>query len=104
MMATFGTYLTFGSLGYMVGAHRRTRKRLHPLILPLFRVTVGPVFLVEKFRGSIGVAIAMLLAAIGLLAYLLFRAFLVIEAFCSLRSEREEAYQTPDWTRFLLHL
>jgi hypothetical protein len=77
----------------MFTAYTSTKERLHPLILPLFRVTVDPVFLIEKFMGSIGVAIAMLLAAIGLLAYLFFRAFLVIEAFCSLRSEREEAYR-----------
>ena len=82
-----------------------TKDDLHPVVMPLFRLTVGPIFYLEGIVGnSVGLALALLLAAFGLLAYLFCRSFLVVEAFCSLQSERVEVYETPDWTRFLLHL
>ncbi|KAK4161497.1 hypothetical protein QBC43DRAFT_323439 [Cladorrhinum sp. PSN259] len=39
-----------------------------------------------------------------MLAYLLGRIYLVVEAFISLRSVPQSAYQTPDWTEYLPHL
>jgi len=55
-------------------AYKIIKERLYPLILPYFRVTLSSVFLIDDFIKSIGVAIAILLAVIGLLVYLFFQA------------------------------
>jgi len=49
MMVTFGTHLHFGSLGDMTTAYYRKQRRVHPRLLPLFRLTVGSLFAVETF-------------------------------------------------------
>ncbi|KAK3988243.1 hypothetical protein QBC44DRAFT_382505 [Cladorrhinum sp. PSN332] len=46
----------------------------------------------------------VLLAGIFLVAYLVARLYLVVEAFITLRSVPESAYRTPDWTQYLPHL
>jgi hypothetical protein len=69
---------------------------------PLLRV-FGPIYLWLDKASPVDAIVGVILIPAGFL-YCCCRIFLVVEAFISIRDLPIDAYKTPEWTQFLLHL
>lgn len=69
---------------------------------PLLRV-FGPVYRWLDKAFFVDAIVGVILIPAGFL-YCCCRVFLVVEAFISIRELPVDAYKTPEWTEFLLHL
>ena len=62
-----------------------------------------PDKILARLKVPFGMALLVFCYAL-LLFYVFGRCFIVIEAFISLRSLPEQAFQTPSWTQWIPHL